>query len=149
MNNQLMNKVEDAFEVGKDLVSERYGNFKEEPESFTVESGLLAENKAAHTRAFVGTEKVGSKIVMYDGSGTPKEITVDEDLIKEHPDKATKSLIHELFEWRAIEELPTDTMWGGVSHEIAQFNENALCRDVNEEMGEEVCMVEWNQGYDT
>lgn len=148
-NSKYMEELEDAFEVGKEVLQERYGDFEEEPKDFTLEDGLMENSMAAHTRSRVPMKENGSRLVIYSQNAKPQEITIDEDLAEQHPTKAAKSLLHELFEWRAAEEMVSDDVLASRTHYIAEFNENALCRDVNEEIGEEVCDAGWNNDYQT
>ncbi|QCC60215.1 hypothetical protein NP511_17805 [Natrinema thermotolerans] len=141
-------RMEEAFEVGKKIVQEHHGEYETVPDEFSFESGLLAEERAAYTRAFTPTREVDGEQYP-DGDTEPQEIIVDEDLAGYRPRGATKSLLHELLEWRAIEVMPTDSVLQGGSHHVAKFNEDSLCEAVNEEMGEVVCDMNWNSYYKT
>ncbi len=148
--------MEDAFEIGKEIVEERHGEFKNKPEEFHFKSGLLEQSMAAHTQSTIpmntisgdGENNAGT-VVFYSKEAEPHTITVDEHLANHHPEKATKSLLHELYEWRAAEVMPSDQVLQGNTDFIAEFNENSLCREVNERLGNEVCDESWNNEYET
>lgn len=132
--------MEDRFEVGKEVISERYGDFKEEPKSFDTESGLVENDMGAYTK--MNFPKSGEGY----GDPQPNQIVVDEDLSDK---ETTKSLVHELIEWRAIEELSKEEVLEERTHTIASYNENTICREVNERAGEEICDVSWNRNLNT
>lgn len=143
-----MSQLERAFRAGKEVVAERHGEFNDEPEDFELQSGLLENHMAAHTQSSIPTDREGA-VLIYDSDAYPHTITVDEELAETYPDRATKSLLHELYEWRAAEVMPSDEVLRGNTDYVAEFNENSICREVNERLGEEVCDVSWNSEYDT
>lgn len=139
-----MEELDRAFEVGKEIVIRRHGEFEDEPSDFTLKSGLMDNEMAAHTRSFIPTEDGKPS-----GPPEPQEITVDAELARDCPECATKSLLHELFEWRAAEVMPAREVIQGRTDYVAEFNEDSICLAVNEETGQELCDVTWNSEYRT
>lgn len=140
--------MDDAFAVGKEVIQERFGSYQDEPDDFSLESGLLDEGRAAHTDITFSTDNQGA-VTFFDKNAQPNGIVVDQDLHNRAPEDATKSLIHELLEWHVIERMPSDEVMEGSSHTVAKYADKSVCREVNNRIGEEVCNPDWNAKYDS
>lgn len=134
-----------AFEVGKSVIEDEFGEYRDPPEDFRRESGLMDQGIAAHTRASIDADET-DRMVIYDPDAEPQEIVVEEDL---EPEQSGKSLIHELIEWRAVEEMGSVHTLESNTHHVAQFTENSVCRKTNERAGQRVCDSSWNRAYST
>lgn len=144
----VVNNIERAFETGIEIIEESHGEFETRPSGWEEKSGLLSEGMAAYTQSTIPSETEGG-LTMYDQSANPHTIAVDRELMRDYPERATKSLLHELWEWHAAENMPSEQVMSGHTDLVAEYNENSLCRQVNERLGEPVCDVTWNNDYDT
>ena len=141
-----MSELEDVMEVGADLIEERHGEFEDRPDEFDLKSGLMDDGMAAYTKSDASMVQDGP-MVMFGPTVEPEEIVLDQELAEDFPKRAAKSLIHELFEWRAAETMPTHRYLEGSTHTVAEWNENSVCEAVNEEFDEEVCDQDWNNEF--
>jgi len=144
-----MTDLESAFATGREIIEERHGSFDHPPQTFETEPGLLDDSMAAHTQSTIPTESIEDRLVFYAAEARPQEITVDQTLVEDDPSKAVKSLVHELFEWHATEKFSASSYVEGHTHVVASYNENSVCREINDRMDEHVCEVDWNSEVDT
>lgn len=140
--------LQGVFQAAKRIVARTYGPFRATPDGITVEQGLIEEGRAGYTRSTIPTHTEDGEIVL-DEQAHPEKIAIDEGLVKHDPTAAGKVLVHELIEWRAAEELPAVDVRDGKTDTVAEFGENHICRELNDEVGEAVCDVEWGRQYDT
>lgn len=142
--------LSECMEKGIQAVESSYGEFDERPKEYKLED-LLDGGEFAKTESHIPVRKEeheGSDIQIRSDNAVPQEIVLDERMVDEAPRGACNSLLHELLEWRAAEEMNSAKVIDSDTHDVAAFNENHICREVNS-MGEDVCMEEWNLKYDT
>lgn len=143
-----MSNLDTCFSTGKEIVSEAYGDFQNEPEEFGTEKGLIEEATGGYTRSTIPTTEQG-RIIFQDDDAIPQEIVLDETLVNEYPRVACKTLLHELAEWRSAEEVHSNDVIDGNTDVFAEMVEGHLCRETNEQVGEEICTDEWLKEYET
>lgn len=141
--------VHKAFEHGKEVVRDSFGDFKNEPEEFEVEEGLLDQDVGGYTASTIDVLEQDDDITLIGSEAEPQRIVIDKDLVEEDPKAAGKTTVHELLEWRAAEELSGAQVREGNTDFIAEFNENYVCVETNNEAGEVVCDVDWSRDYNT
>lgn len=141
--------VDKAFQYGKEVVSKSFGDFENEPDDYDTEEGLLEQDVGGYTASTIDVLEEDGDITLISEDASPQRIVIDEGLVNDDPEAAGKTTVHELLEWRAAEELSGAQVRDGNTDFIAEFNENYVCVETNNEAGEVVCDVNWSRDYGT
>lgn len=142
----MSDQLDRCFEIGKSVVADRYGSFANEPTSWESVDGLLEKGTNGYTDSKITTERRGH-VLLIDEDARPKEIGLAATLVEERPKAACKTLGHELMEWRAAEQMASPDVIASNTDYVAEFAEDSICREINEEAGEEICDVGWSSEH--
>lgn len=140
-----MSELEECFRVGKKRIAAAYGTFDKEPDGWDSESGLLDHDMAGYTQSNIPREQNGA-ISMVSSDAEPERIAIDESLNKP---QSCRVLLHELLEWRAAEVMHSDEVLKGDTDHAASFAENHICDEVNSELGDGTCDMDFARDLDT
>lgn len=140
-------ELDKCFTTGISVIEETYGEFEEKPEEYEEER--LSSDKYGKTASVIDAKKKDGEIVVTSPDAEPHRIIIDEEIVNNSPKGACNTLLHELLEWRAAEELHASQVMESETDTVASFNESHICREVNNKHDENVCDTEWNRKFDT
>lgn len=140
--------MEDRFDLGKEIVEETWNDFESSPDDLRIEEGIMRDHDAAAISSMKISSSSEDQLEIFDKPEI-QWIAVDKDLVEERPNAATKSIVHELVEIRAAEEFGVFHLEDDTPHIIASWDENQVCRQMNERSGQKICDQEWNRSYDS